>query len=343
VHENPDVVAWFERTEHPLKEVMLAVREAILSADERMTESIKWQAPTFEHKGNLPETEYRPTWSRDGTRLAFWSGREDVPGELVVVDADGDDAVTVAETSQPLPGGWPFSGVSDRWFPASLLWSADGTEIMYDTCTCDEDDAACGVRLFIASTDGSGSRPAGDPGLHAQGPTLSPDGSRVAFGGGAALPSEALYLMDWDGSDIAHLDTGIPGGDLDIWVFSGQSWSADGSRIVTHNGGTIWVVELDATGMLQTVERMGSGFFPAYAPAGGEIMDFFGKIYAADDQSGLASTDLRTFRLQWSPDATQLVGVRGEDLVVLDRDTGDATVIGVADDSNAASWQRIAP
>ena len=47
VNESPEVVAWFGRSEHPLKDVMLAVREAILAADERMTESIKWQSPTF--------------------------------------------------------------------------------------------------------------------------------------------------------------------------------------------------------------------------------------------------------------------------------------------------------
>ena len=35
-----------------------------------------------------PEIEYLPTWSRDGTRLAFWSGLEGKPAALVVVDAD---------------------------------------------------------------------------------------------------------------------------------------------------------------------------------------------------------------------------------------------------------------
>ena len=48
------------------------------------------------------------------------------------------------------------------------------------------------------------------------------------------------------------------------------------------------------------------------------------------------------FKLRWSPDATRLVGVRGDDLVVFERDTGETTVIGVADDSNHASWQRVA-
>lgn len=291
-----------------------------------------------------PEIEYLPTWSRDGTRLAFWSGLEGKPAALVVVDADGDDVVTVAETTLPVPSGWPLFDVNDDWYPDDLVWSADGSEIMYEACTSDvQEHVACGVRLYVAATDGSGTRSVGDPELHAQGPALAPDGSRVAFGGGVEMASEALYLMDWDGSDIDRLETGILLGDRDIWVFSGQSWSPDGRSIATHNGnGTISVVDLDENGALQSVERLGSGYFPTYAPAGGEIMDLFGRIYATDDRSGTAGTNAGIFKLRWSPDATRLVGVRSDDLVVFERDTGETTVIGVADDSNHASWQRVA-
>ena len=50
---NPEVDAWFERYDNPQRELVLAVREAVLDADDEVTEVIKWQAPTFVYKGNI--------------------------------------------------------------------------------------------------------------------------------------------------------------------------------------------------------------------------------------------------------------------------------------------------
>ncbi len=43
-NRNPDVDVWFEAYENPQKELVQAVREAILEADPRVTEAIKWKA-----------------------------------------------------------------------------------------------------------------------------------------------------------------------------------------------------------------------------------------------------------------------------------------------------------
>ena len=43
----------FETPIIPLKEEMHLVRYLVLEADERISESINWKAPTFEFKGNL--------------------------------------------------------------------------------------------------------------------------------------------------------------------------------------------------------------------------------------------------------------------------------------------------
>ena len=53
MNRNPDVDAWLEAYDNPMKPVVMAVREAILASDDRMSETIKWQAPTFMYKGNL--------------------------------------------------------------------------------------------------------------------------------------------------------------------------------------------------------------------------------------------------------------------------------------------------
>ena len=52
-NRDPAVEAWFETYNNPLKELVQAVRSTILDADPRMTETIKWKAPTFMYKGNL--------------------------------------------------------------------------------------------------------------------------------------------------------------------------------------------------------------------------------------------------------------------------------------------------
>lgn len=296
-----------------------------------------------------PGVEDIPTWSRDGTKLAYWSGPEVGPGDLVVIDADGGNPVTAAKTTRPY---------------ATLEWSSDGTEIMYDAIvpelvpdTCpdpEDDDFGCGSRLFVAAVDGSGSRQVGDPALTARIAVLSPDGHTVAFGGGGDTGSEALYLMEWDGSDVRRLDTGIP--EEVLWSFSGQSWSPKGDRLLTHDGnGTIWAVDLDDSGVLEAVERMGLGYFPVYAPDGGAIIEYDGKLYV-DDEAGAAPTytGMTEFTGSWSPDATQLVRVEDASLKVYDRDSEDisaiadvATTTGLAGtlltEQPIPSWQRVAP
>jgi hypothetical protein len=52
VGRSPEVDAWFETLDHPLKDVMLAVREEFLR-DARVDETIKWKSPTFVAGGNI--------------------------------------------------------------------------------------------------------------------------------------------------------------------------------------------------------------------------------------------------------------------------------------------------
>ena len=63
---------------------MLLVRYAILEADDRMTESIKWSAPTFEYKGNL--ASFQPK-ARNFVSLMFHRGAE-IPGNHPNLEGD---------------------------------------------------------------------------------------------------------------------------------------------------------------------------------------------------------------------------------------------------------------
>ena len=44
---------WLAAYDNPMKPVVMAIRKAILEADPRVGETIKWSAPTFTYKGNI--------------------------------------------------------------------------------------------------------------------------------------------------------------------------------------------------------------------------------------------------------------------------------------------------
>ncbi|WP_373635594.1 DUF1801 domain-containing protein [Yoonia sp. SS1-5] len=86
--KNPDVDAWLDAYDNPMKPVVEALREVILDADPRVSETIKWQAPTFVYKGNIASFFPR---SRKHASLMFHKGA-DIPGDFQNLMGDGKDA-----------------------------------------------------------------------------------------------------------------------------------------------------------------------------------------------------------------------------------------------------------
>lgn len=79
-----EVSEWFERLDHPQKEAMMAVREVILGADSRISESIKWSSPTFSFNGDLASIQPR---SKKLVSLMFHRGSE-IPGRHPSLEGD---------------------------------------------------------------------------------------------------------------------------------------------------------------------------------------------------------------------------------------------------------------
>lgn len=50
---NPSVDTWFKKKKHPLEAEMQRLREIILATSHKVTEELKWSAPTFIYKGNI--------------------------------------------------------------------------------------------------------------------------------------------------------------------------------------------------------------------------------------------------------------------------------------------------
>ena len=96
-HANPSgnrdlaVDQWFNECAHPLKDTMQLVRQAILAADDRVSESIKWSTPTFEYKGNI--ASFQPN-AKKFVSLMFHRGSE-IPGEHPGLEGDAALARTM--------------------------------------------------------------------------------------------------------------------------------------------------------------------------------------------------------------------------------------------------------
>jgi hypothetical protein len=85
VSHDPAVDAWFGRYENPRKMLVMAVREVILDADPRVTECLKWQAPTFTYKGNI--ASFFPK-AKKHVSLMFHTGAT-LPDPHHVLEGDG--------------------------------------------------------------------------------------------------------------------------------------------------------------------------------------------------------------------------------------------------------------
>ena len=86
-----EVNEWMANYDNPMKPVVQRVREIIMAADERMEESIKWQAPTFMYKGNL--ASFFPK-AKQHASLMFHTGAE-IPGDFPHLEGEGDKARTM--------------------------------------------------------------------------------------------------------------------------------------------------------------------------------------------------------------------------------------------------------
>jgi hypothetical protein len=110
---NPAVDAWFEQYANPQRDLVKAVREAVLDADERVTETVKWQAPTFVYKGNIasfyPKTKtHASLMFHRGAMLDDPDGLLEGEGDVsrVARFLDADDLGRKREALQRLIRNW---------------------------------------------------------------------------------------------------------------------------------------------------------------------------------------------------------------------------------------------
>ena len=87
MNKSSEVEAWFAEYVHPAKDAMLRLRDIILS-DNRMTETIKWKAPTFMYEGNMASFNPR---TKAHVSLMFHTGAT-IPGDHPRLEGGGETA-----------------------------------------------------------------------------------------------------------------------------------------------------------------------------------------------------------------------------------------------------------
>ncbi len=302
------------------------------------------------------EIDGLPTFSRDGTRIAFLRQVLNSAGsfQLAVVDSAGGTP-TILSTA---PFGHPDE---------ALQWSADGTSILVNTPDARlirfdatgkvqplvlatgvhvqagafrppdgaqilyQPDGISGTALWVMNADGSGKRSLLERGSEQNGGAISghvawsPDGRLIAFGLSGDHDSYArIHVMNADGTGLRRLDK-EPG----VWVDTDLVWSPDATRIAFNR----WLQNGGGGFDIQPI-----GIVPV---GGGPVVDA-GPTPVSDGAS-----------FDWSPDGASIVSIPGTILApnstmtgakptIIDAVSGQAHELDMTMGS-ATSWQRLAP
>ena len=112
MNRNREVDLWLDEHSHPLDTARRRVREIILEADGRVTESIKWSTPTFAYKGNI--ASFNP--SKNLISTLFHRGAE-IPGDHPRLEGEGRLARTMrfADTGEVEAGRAELEAVIRAW------------------------------------------------------------------------------------------------------------------------------------------------------------------------------------------------------------------------------------
>lgn len=206
-------------------------------------------------------TEMFPTWSPDGTRIAFISDRtrprHEAAFEIYVMRPNGRGLRRVTR---------------NRFVDYEPAWAPDGIRIIFQS------SSPSGSTLSVINVNGTGFRRLTRPRDSAEDAAWSPDGKAIAFVRfNPTYTSQAIWLMNPDGSNQRQLT--IPPQDPANERFGGDSmpdWSPDGNEIAftrAYRGRTdIYAIRLDGTRLRRLTKGPGQHLWSAWSPNGRRIV-----------------------------------------------------------------------
>ncbi len=203
-----------------------------------------------------------PSWSPDGSQIAFRTGNPDKGGGLEtkinLIDADGTDLRTITPDTYGEPSGEAGPPV----------WSPDGSEIAFDTLG----------GIYVMAPDGSDlqlvSQYQGKYACYDLEPSWSPDGSKLVFAVLCDGGNDGIWVVNADGTGKTQL--AAPDRISDYWS---PAWSPDGTRIafVGVSGGPaayrydLYVMNPDGSDVRKLTDGSAYPSLPAWSPDGSKI------------------------------------------------------------------------
>jgi TolB protein len=188
-----------------------------------------------------PGPDFDPSWSPDGTRIAFRSERNGEP-EIWVMNVDGTKQRRLT------------AGLSPAWSP-------DGSLIAFAGAS-----GASGI-LSVIRPDGMGLRAL----PHTEGgeyPSWSPDGTRIAFNSNLT-GDHVMYVAQADGSKVVDLSSAGEGWQVD-WSPDGHSILFTSHRDHPDHFTDVYVMRPDGSGVRRLTHQR--AYTPTWSPDGQHIV-----------------------------------------------------------------------
>jgi Tol biopolymer transport system component len=310
-------------------------------------------------------SDYLPSWSPDGTKLAIWRAM----GErfsIAVTDPDGV-LITLIPTLEPVPRDHLTAWAGGAGGP--LAWSPDSRHMAFWSWVGDV------PQIFAVASDGTGLQRIGDPRIPAIDPVWSPDGSQIAFAGmgdaftdsGAGPDQTGIFVMDADGSAV-HRISHVKGRDLSVSYHEPQ-WQPGGDLIAYQADpdydSHVFVARADGTAERDVSIEAGGTYqhddAPTWSPDGRQLA--FTRAKNAGPLSQIVIIDADGIHARelvhppvdamgptWSPDGTRVLGYLYDPATASHTGLVDVDVAGTRPARTIplvtelqARWQRLGP
>jgi len=208
-------------------------------------EDVFSMAPDGTAKGNLSRNatpDSAPSWSPDGTRLAFTRPGKGGGEDVFVMNANGKGQRNLTRSSPE---------------DANPDWAPDGSKVAYDVG---------GAQIFASGADGSAMQRL-IPGGFA--PSWSPTGLQIAYTQNVEPSNSEIFVANADGTGVRNLTNATSFDD------DGAAWSPDGTRIAFTRyvgaAGEIYVMNADGSGLVNLTNDPSSDSEPTWSPDGTKI------------------------------------------------------------------------